>query len=218
MNTYEVDLMGRRRRRRHSAEFKATVIPECLKPGVSMAAVALAHSLNANMLRKWVIDAEHKGVAPVVPAAEPKPELPRMLPPTFVPLALAAPAVGGHPDRIASLGHDDQGRLAGSGGPRLRGLAGRLATMIRVEAVWLCTVPVDMRAGTDTTLARVVQVFGSARPHHAYVFANGSPHVGCTRADSSGQAAAAAHHSRLRASNWMRWCWACPSNDSVRPE
>ena len=46
--------------------------------------------------------------------------------------------------------------------------------MIRVEAVWLCTEPMDMRAGTDTTLARVVQVFGSARPHHAYayVFAN----------------------------------------------
>jgi transposase len=44
--------------------------------------------------------------------------------------------------------------------------------MIRVEAVWLCTAPMDMRAGTDTALARVVQVFGAARPHHAYVFAN----------------------------------------------
>jgi transposase len=30
----------------------------------------------------------------------------------------------------------------------------------------------DMRTGTDTALSRVVQVFGSARPHHAYVFAN----------------------------------------------
>ena len=44
--------------------------------------------------------------------------------------------------------------------------------MIRVDAVWLCTEPMDMRAGTDTALARVVQVFGAARPHHAYVFAN----------------------------------------------
>lgn len=44
--------------------------------------------------------------------------------------------------------------------------------MIRVEAVWLCVAPLDMRAGTDTALARVVQVFGAARPHHAYVFAN----------------------------------------------
>lgn len=44
--------------------------------------------------------------------------------------------------------------------------------MIRVDAVWLCIEPMDMRAGTDTALARVVQVFGAARPHHAYVFAN----------------------------------------------
>ena len=44
--------------------------------------------------------------------------------------------------------------------------------MIRIEAVWLATVPLDMRAGTDTALARVVAVFGSARPHHAYLFAN----------------------------------------------
>ena len=44
--------------------------------------------------------------------------------------------------------------------------------MIRVDAVWLSTEPMDMRAGTDTELARVVKVFGAARPHHAYVFAN----------------------------------------------
>jgi len=29
-----------------------------------------------------------------------------------------------------------------------------------------------MRAGTETALARVVAVFGSAKPHHAYLFAN----------------------------------------------
>lgn len=44
--------------------------------------------------------------------------------------------------------------------------------MIRVDAVWLCVAPMDMRSGTDTALARVVEVFGAARPHHAYVFAN----------------------------------------------
>ena len=30
----------------------------------------------------------------------------------------------------------------------------------------------DMRVGTDTALARVVKVFGSAHPHQAYLFAN----------------------------------------------
>jgi transposase len=44
--------------------------------------------------------------------------------------------------------------------------------MIRIEAVWMSTAPLDMRAGTDTALARVVAVFGAARPHHAYCFAN----------------------------------------------
>lgn len=44
--------------------------------------------------------------------------------------------------------------------------------MIRVEAVWLATAALDMRAGTDRALARVVAVFGAARPHHAYLFAN----------------------------------------------
>ena len=44
--------------------------------------------------------------------------------------------------------------------------------MIRIDSVWLAIEPMDMRAGTDTALARVVQVFGSARPHHAYLFTN----------------------------------------------
>lgn len=44
--------------------------------------------------------------------------------------------------------------------------------MIRVEAVWLAVEPLDMRAGTEAALARVVRVFGAARPHHAYLFAN----------------------------------------------
>jgi transposase len=44
--------------------------------------------------------------------------------------------------------------------------------MIRIDAIWLATEPLDMRAGADTALARVVKVFGAARPHHAYLFAN----------------------------------------------
>ena len=44
--------------------------------------------------------------------------------------------------------------------------------MIKVEAVWLAVEPLDMRAGTEAALARVVNVFGAARPHHAYLFAN----------------------------------------------
>lgn len=44
--------------------------------------------------------------------------------------------------------------------------------MIRIDEIWLATEPMDMRAGPDTALARVVKVFGEARPHAAYLFAN----------------------------------------------
>lgn len=51
-------------------------------------------------------------------------------------------------------------------------LAARVAALIRIETVWLATELMDMRAGTDTALARVVKVFGAAHPHQAYLFAN----------------------------------------------
>jgi transposase len=44
--------------------------------------------------------------------------------------------------------------------------------LIRVDALWLAVEPLDLRAGTEAALARVVTVFGAARPHHAYLFTN----------------------------------------------
>lgn len=44
--------------------------------------------------------------------------------------------------------------------------------MIHIDAIWLATEPMDMRAGTDTAMARVISVFGAAQPHCAYLFAN----------------------------------------------
>jgi len=52
------------------------------------------------------------------------------------------------------------------------GVASRVAALIRIDEVWMATEPLDMRAGVDTALARVVSVFGYARMHHAYLFAN----------------------------------------------
>ena len=70
MSTNEVISTGRRRRRRHSEMFKAEAIGACQQPGVSIAAVALARGLNANMLRHWVRLAERKApiaIRPTVP-------------------------------------------------------------------------------------------------------------------------------------------------------
>lgn len=44
--------------------------------------------------------------------------------------------------------------------------------MIRIDEIWLSREPLDMRAGPDTALARVINRFGAAKPHCAYVFAN----------------------------------------------
>ncbi|MDC8784547.1 transposase [Roseateles koreensis] len=46
---------GGRWRRVHSDEFKAHVVEASKQPGVSMAAVAMANGINANLLRRWVL-------------------------------------------------------------------------------------------------------------------------------------------------------------------
>lgn len=40
-------------RRPHSAELKLRVLSECASPGASIARVAQAHGLNANLVHKW---------------------------------------------------------------------------------------------------------------------------------------------------------------------
>jgi transposase-like protein len=58
MNTTEIksenSRPAKRGWRKHSDEFKARVIAQALQPHASMAAVALANGINANMLRNWV--------------------------------------------------------------------------------------------------------------------------------------------------------------------
>ena len=59
MSTIPDQQAGTRRRRRiHSDEFKANAVASCMQPGMSMAAVAMAQGVNANLLRRWVRDAE----------------------------------------------------------------------------------------------------------------------------------------------------------------
>ena len=93
-------------------------------------------------------------------------------------------------------------------------MASGVVALIRVEAIWLATEPLDMRAGTDTVLARVVKVFGAARPRHAYLFTNKrATRIKVLVYDGIGIWLAARRLNRGRRrcveSNWMRWCWAC---------
>jgi len=52
-------------KRRFTAAFKAWIVEQCLLPGVSLAGIALANGLNANLVRKWV---GKRAIAATVPA------------------------------------------------------------------------------------------------------------------------------------------------------
>ncbi len=62
--------------------------------------------------------------------------------------------------------------MADECGGRVFCVAAGTDRVIRVNAAWLAVESLDMRAWTDTALARVVSVFGQAKAHHAYLFAN----------------------------------------------
>ncbi len=75
MNTIPKQINGSRQRRRiHSAEFKAQVVAACCHPGVSIAAVAMANGVNANLARRWIVSAEQSangGAHRLAPANSP---------------------------------------------------------------------------------------------------------------------------------------------------
>ncbi len=84
---------GRRRRRIHSAHFKAEAVGACQQPGVSIAAVALARGLNASMLHRWVRKAERSGTPIAIRATAPSMTIEGGE--SFVPVTLpSGPAVG----------------------------------------------------------------------------------------------------------------------------
>lgn len=78
---------NRSNRRVHSSAFKSQVLAECRQPGASVSAVAIAHGLNTNVVRKWLAGRGLKRMglaAPtVVSAAAPALQ--------FVPVDLAQP-------------------------------------------------------------------------------------------------------------------------------
>jgi transposase len=87
-------------RRRHGAEFKAKVLADCDEPGASISGVALAHGLNANLVRQWRAGrgAKSASVSVTAPSAAkaPRPTKGQALPrvaatPEFVALEMPAP-------------------------------------------------------------------------------------------------------------------------------
>ena len=89
---------GRQRRRRHSAVFKAEAVGACQQSGVSVAAVALARGLNANLLRRWLKAAERRNTPIAI-----RPTLPSIAvdnAESFVPVSVPAAKPSAIPIRI----------------------------------------------------------------------------------------------------------------------
>ena len=68
-------------RRRHGTELKAKVLAECGAPGASVAQVAMAHGLNANLVHKW----RRQAGAAMLSVASPEAH-------TFIPMTMAPAA------------------------------------------------------------------------------------------------------------------------------
>lgn len=75
--------VNRPKRRFYSPELKAQVMQECRQSGASVAGIALAHGINANVVHRWL--REHTQSALVVPSQ------------AFVPVTLDEPAPGPTP-------------------------------------------------------------------------------------------------------------------------
>lgn len=41
--------------RKYSVSYKRELVELCLQPGASVAGIALAHGINANLVRKWIV-------------------------------------------------------------------------------------------------------------------------------------------------------------------
>jgi len=75
-------------RRRHDSDLKSRVLAECAVAGASVAQVALAHGLNANLVHNWRRLAAHDRAELVAPPS----------PPSFVPVSLPTMTATAHRD------------------------------------------------------------------------------------------------------------------------
>ena len=92
MHTNLIKAPIRRSRRRYSEEFKKQAIEASLQPGVSMASIALANGLNANLLRRWVSERQEEMAGGVTLPDQRPLEAAEPTAPGLVPITVAMPA------------------------------------------------------------------------------------------------------------------------------
>jgi transposase len=56
-------------KRIYAEDFKAELVRQCLVPGTSVAATGMAHGINANLLRRWIVLQSARGGPTAAPPA-----------------------------------------------------------------------------------------------------------------------------------------------------
>ena len=112
-------------RRRHSAELKTNVLAACDEPGASISGVALAHGLNANLVRKW---RSGRGVRRVGVTVEP----PLVSATPKRPASTTSPLLGANPEFVAIEMPDPLKPAAPAAAPHAGAVPGA-APLIHVE-------------------------------------------------------------------------------------
>ena len=79
---------ARRTHRTYAPEFKAELVAASQVPGASIAALALQHGMNANVLHRWLKEHQRNGCHASAARSAPGLAPPS---PAFIPLALPAP-------------------------------------------------------------------------------------------------------------------------------
>lgn len=85
--------VNRTGRRSYTPQYKRAVVRECSEPGVSVAAIAMSHRINANLVRRWIV--RHRRELTVTAAAPQATLLP-------VIMATATSSPGAHADDLVA--------------------------------------------------------------------------------------------------------------------
>lgn len=76
--------VNRSGRRTYTAAYKLDLVRRCSEPGVSVAGVAMAYGINANLVRRWIVRQRRAGL-----------DATSTLGATLLPVTIEAPASGG---------------------------------------------------------------------------------------------------------------------------
>lgn len=134
MHSAEQIMAGPRRRRRYTTEYKRDLAIQCLQPHVSIASIALANGLNANLLRRWV-EQYKESAAGVSVQSLPMTSSPTARPAAFIELQPSLHGDEGRPPAIAESTRITVELPSSKGPVRLHwppGHADRLAVCLKV--------------------------------------------------------------------------------------